>query len=121
MVAIASPVILFGGSTVSLSTIPAARTVSVQVCPAIALSRGSSTTEVAGLAVPTAKLIPPGHSKSKLVLAPLGTVLKATDSLKLIVIVPVGSLLVVPPAGLVPVTSGAASTLNVHVSFAVIV
>ena len=106
----------------SASVMPAARTVSVQVAPAIALSSGFSTTLDAGLAVTTVKLTGEvaGHSRSKLVLAALAVVSKLTDSLKLMVMLLVGSTDVAESAGVVVVTLGAASTLKVRTKFAAI-
>src|SRR5687767_10805099 len=100
-----------GGSSASLSAMPAAFTVSTQVWPAIALSAGSSTTLVAGLLVDTVKLAgtPVGHSKSKLPFGAFAAVSKLTLSLKLIVTVEFGDTSVAPFTGVVDKTAGAAS------------
>src|SRR5215207_5670484 len=100
---------LSGGSKVSASVIPAAKTVTVQVVPAGRSAVGSSVKLAEGEALSVNVCGEPHCTEKEPVVA-------LTGSVKLTVMLEVGATLFAPFAGEVVVTAGLASTLIVTVA-----
>src|ERR1043165_8315138 len=101
---------LSGGSKLSASVMPAAKTVTVQVVPAGRSAAGSSVKLAEGEALSVKVCGLPAQLTEK------EPVVALTGSLKLIVMFEFGAALVAPLAGEVVVTDGASSTLIVTVA-----
>src|ERR1051325_2768553 len=98
---------LSGGSKASASVMPAAKTVTVQVSPAVKSAVGSSVNEALGLEL-VENVCAPEVAQVMSKLAPVAF----TASSKLTVTFVAAPMLVAPLVGVVDDTDGAASTVN---------